>query len=64
MASCCEPPDPIEQDSCCGSTPSKKAHPDILLWSPLILVRVAYPLDLFAAPLIEQWPICRQQCEI
>ncbi|MFW5426364.1 MAG: permease [Methylophagaceae bacterium] len=56
MSSCCEPPEPAEQDSCCGSTPSKKARPDILLWSTLILVSIGYFLDLFAAPLIEQWP--------
>lgn len=55
MASCCEPPEPVEQSNCCGSAPAKKARPDLLLWSTLILVSIAYLLDLFAAQLIQQW---------
>lgn len=55
MSSCCDTPEPEQQDSCCGGEPTKKSRPDLLLWSTLILVSVAYLLDLFAADKISQW---------
>jgi len=46
MSSCCPPPEPVEPSGCCGSEPTKKSRPDILLWSTLILVSFGYVVDL------------------
>jgi len=55
MSSCCSPPEPEQQPSCCSGEPTKKARPDILLWTTLILVTIGYCLNLFAADKISQW---------
>jgi len=56
MSSCCSPPEPPQQDSCCGGgEQAKKSRPDILLWSTLILVSIAYILDMFVANSLHQW---------
>jgi len=55
MSSCCTPPEPEKQSSCCGGEPAKKSRPDLLLWSTLILVSIAYLLDVFAADSIRGW---------
>ncbi len=48
MSSCCPPPEPVEPSSgCCSTESTKKARPDILLWSTLILVSFGYLMDLF-----------------
>lgn len=47
-SSCCAPPEPAAASSCCGSE-TKRTRPDFLLWSTLILVTIAYLLDLTLA---------------
>ena len=55
MSSCCAPEEPEQQEECCGGEPAKKSRPDVLLWSTLILVSIAYLIDLFAANIIVHW---------
>ena len=55
MASCCQPPEPVEQPDGCGHSSKNKNRYDRLLWTTLILVSTAYLLDLLAAPLIQHW---------
>jgi len=55
MSSCCAPPEPEQEPSCCGGEPAKKSRPDLLLWSTLILVSIGYLLNVFAADDISQW---------
>ncbi len=55
MSSCCAPEEPEQKDDCCGGEPAKKSRPDPLLWSTLVLVSIAYLIDLFAANTIASW---------
>ena len=55
MSSYCAPPEPEHLDDCCGSETVKKSRPDLLLWSTLILVCLAYLLDMFFVDSIIQW---------
>jgi len=49
-SSCCGESEPVKVSSCCGSEEtSKKKRPDLLLWSTITLVSMAYVFDLFFA---------------
>lgn len=48
-SSCCGTPEPVEMSSCCSGETGKKKRLDLLLWSTITLVSIAYIFDLFFA---------------